>query len=90
MSVWVGGFIPVPSISPEILDSRCYCLLTAKAVAKLFYLDGDSGKLAESRRPEEKISHVFFTWEFFTVHKSENMSRALNDTLPWEHLFAQI
>lgn len=43
---WVGWFIPVPHLSPGILVSGYYCLLSAKAVAEVFHLDGDSGKQA--------------------------------------------
>lgn len=51
----MGMFIPVPGVSPEILDSSCYSLFTAKAVAKVFHLEGGSGKQAESRQPEGKL-----------------------------------
>jgi len=68
MGVWVGRFVPVPGIAPEMLDSSRYCLLTAKAVAEVLHLGGDSGKLADSRQ--------LSTREFFAVHKRENISRA--------------
>lgn len=70
LGVWVGRLIPVPSIFPEILDS----LRNAKAVAKVFHLGCDSGKLTESRQLEEKFP-VFSPPEFFTVHKNENFSK---------------
>lgn len=68
MGVWVGRFIPVPSISSETLDSSCYCLVTAKAVAKVFHLHGDSGKLAESRQAEEKFP-MFSPPESFSLFR---------------------
>lgn len=81
MLVRVGRFVPVPGISAGILDSYCYYLCTAKELAKVFYVDGDLSKLAESKQPEEKIP-MFSPCETVTVHKSENVSRALNYTLP--------
>lgn len=83
----MGRFFPAPGISAGIPDSN-YCLCTAKDLAEALHLDSDLSKLAESRQPEEKIP-MFSPSETVTVHKSENVSRALNYTLPWEHLFVQ-
>lgn len=77
----MGRFFPVPGISAGIFDSSCYCLCTAKELAEVQHLDGDLSKLAESRQPEEKTP-MFSPSETVTVHKSENVSRALNYTLP--------
>lgn len=81
MLILLGRFFPVPDMSAGILESSCYCLCTAKELAEVFNLDSDLSKLAESRQPEEKIS-MFSPSETVTVHKSENVSRALNYTLP--------
>lgn len=81
MLIWVGRLIPVPGISPGILDSSCYCLCTAKELAEVFHLDGDLSKLPESRQSEEKFP-MFSLSETVTVHKSENVSKVLNFTLP--------
>lgn len=81
MLIWVGKFIPVPGMCAGILDSSCYCLCTAKELTEVFHLDSDLSKLAESRQPEEKIP-MFSPSETVTVHRSENVSRALSYTLP--------